>query len=284
MYVRFTNGLIRLSNAYFMKGHIYFAINYALIINSRKEILMIPKKHKHKKSFSVLVISNTGQSNKQFHLSLFSIRLLVFLLLLICATWGWYTYWFLATDRNEAALHEQIASQAQLIQQLEAEKESLNNENLALAAENDSLRHATQVNTEEAEMKLAAESEPESDSSFPSRYPYSESVILIAAYSDEHPYLSISTQAEGSIIAAGDGTITAVTSDDTYPLIIEINHGNGYITRYMCQQDTEPLLEEGSQVQIGDNLVALSIDTQLDYQVTYEEQPIDPLIVLEAKG
>ena len=52
----------------------------------------------------------------------------------------------------------------------------------------------------------------------------------------------------------------------------------------MCQQDTEPLLEEGSQVQIGDNLVALSIDTQLDYQVTYEEQPIDPLIVLEAKG
>ena len=284
MYVRFTNGLIRLSNAYFMKGHIYFAINYALIINSRKEILMIPKKHKHKKSFSVLVISNTGQSNKQFHLSLFSIRLLVFLLLLICATWGWYTDWFLATDRNEAALHEQIASQAQLIQQLEAEKESLNNENLALAAENDSLRHATQVNTEEAEMKLAAESEPESDSSFPSRYPYSESVILIAAYSDEHPYLSISTQAEGSIIAAGDGTITAVTSDDTYPLIIEINHGNGYITRYMCQQDTEPLLEEGSQVQIGDNLVALSIDTQLDYQVTYEEQPIDPLIVLEAKG
>ena len=284
MYVRFTNGLIRLSNAYFMKGHIYFAINYALIINSRKEILMIQKKHKHKKSFSVLVISNTGQSNKQFHLSLFSIRLLVFLLLLICATLGWYTYWFLATDRNEAALHEQIASQAQLIQQLEAEKESLNNENLALAAENDSLRHATQVNTEEAEMKLAAESEPESDSSFPSRYPYSESVILIAAYSDEHPYLSINTQAEGNIIAAGDGTITAVTSDDIYPLIIEINHGNGYITRYMCQQNTEPLLEEGSQVQIGDSLVSISIDTQLDYQVTYEEQPIDPLMVLEAKG
>lgn len=245
---------------------------------------MIQQKHKHKKSFSVLVISNTGQSNKQFHLSHFSIRLLVFLLLLICATLGWYTYWFVAADRNEAALHEQIASQAQLIQQLEAEKESLNNENLALAAENDSLRHAAQINTEEAEMELAAESEPESDSSFPSRYPYSESVILIAAYSDEHPYLSISTQAEGSIIAAGDGTITAVTSDDTYPLIIEINHGNGYITRYMCQQDTEPLLEEGSQVQIGDNLVALSIDIQLDYQVTYEEQPIDPLIVLEAKG
>ena len=284
MFVRFTNGLVRLSNAYFIKRRTYFAINYALIINSRKESLMIQQKHKHKKSFSVLLISNTGQSNKQFHLSLFSIRLLVFLLLLICATLGWYTYWFLATNRNEAALHEQIASQAQLIQQLEAEKESLNNENLALASENDSLRHAAQVNTEEAEMKLAAESEPESDSSFPSRYPYSESVILIAAYSDEHPYLSISTQEEGSIIAAGDGTITSVTSDDTYPLIIEINHGNGYITRYMCQQDTEPLLEEGSQVQIGDNLVALSIDTQLDYQVTYEEQPIDPLIVLEAKG
>ena len=52
----------------------------------------------------------------------------------------------------------------------------------------------------------------------------------------------------------------------------------------MCQQNTEPLLEEGSQVQIGDSLVSISIDTQLDYQVTYEGQPIDPLMVLEAKG
>ena len=245
---------------------------------------MLQQKHKHKKSFSILLISNTGQSSKQFHLSLFSIRLLVFLLFLICAALGWYTYWVLTTNRNEAALHEQIASQAQLIQQLEAEKESLNNENLALATENDSLRHAVQVNTEEVEMEHAAESEPESDSSFPSRYPCSESGILTATYSDEHPYLSINTQAEGNIIAAGDGTITAVTFDDTYPLIIEINHGNGYITRYMCQQGTEPLLEEGSQVQIGDILVAISIDTQLDYQVIYEEQPIDPLMVLDAKG
>ena len=245
---------------------------------------MIQQKHKHKKSFSILLISNTGQSNKQFHLSIFSIRLLVFLLLFICAAFGWYTYWFLAANRNEAALHEQIASQTQLIQQLEAEKESLSNENLALAAEIDSLRHAAEVNTEEAEMELAAESEPESDSSFPSRYPCSEPGILTAAYSDEHPYLSISTQEEGSIIAAGDGTIMAVTSNDTYPLIIEIDHGNGYITRYMCQQGTEPLPEEGSQVKIGDVLVAISINTQLDYQVIYEEQPIDPLIVLEAKG
>lgn len=284
MFVPFTNGLIRLSSAYFMKGRTYFAINYALIINSRKEVLMLQQKHKHKKSFSILLISNTGQSSKQFHLSLFSIRLLVFLLFLICAALGWYTYWVLTTNRNEAALHEQIASQAQLIQQLEAEKESLNNENLALATENDSLRHAVQVNTEEVEMEHAAESEPESDSSFPSRYPCSESGILTATYSDEHPYLSINTQAEGNIIAAGDGTITAVTFDDTYPLIIEINHGNGYITRYMCQQGTEPLLEEGSQVQIGDILVAISIDTQLDYQVIYEEQPIDPLMVLDAKG
>lgn len=245
---------------------------------------MVQQKHKHKKSFSILLISNTGQNNKQFHLSLFSIRLLVFLLLLICAALGWCTYLVLAANKNEAALHEQLASQAQLIQQLEAEKESLSNENLALATENDSLRHAAQANTEEAEMEPVTESEPESDSSFPSRFPCSEPGLLIADYSDEHPYLSISTQSEGSIIAAGDGTITTVTSNDTYPLIIEINHGNGYITRYMCQEDTEPLPEEGSQVQIGDILVAISVDTQLDYQVIYEEQAINPLIVLEAKG
>ena len=242
------------------------------------------QKHKHKKSFSILLISNTGQSNRQFHLSLFSLRLFIFLLLLICAALGWYTYWLLTAKRDEAALHEQIASQAQLIQQLETEKESLNNEKLALTAENDALRHAEQLNTETVETNPTADAGAETDSSIPSRYPCSESGILTAAYSDEHPYLSINTQAEGNIIAAGDGKIIAVTSDDAYPLIIEIEHGNGYKTRYMSRQGTESLPEEGSQVQIGDILVTISTDTQLDYQVIYEEQPIDPLMVLDAKG
>ena len=44
-------------------------------------------------------------------------------------------------------------------------------------------------------------------------------------------------------------------------------------------------VEEGTQVQIGDVLAAIRTEnTQMDYQVLLEGEPIDPLIVLEAKG
>ena len=90
---------------------------------------------------------------------------------------------------------------------------------------------------------------------------------------------------EDNLIAAGDGTITAVTSDETYPLIIELEHGNGYQTRYMCRQMAELQLEENAQVKAGDILAIITSDnTQLDYQVIFEGSPIDPLNVIDAKG
>ncbi len=134
-------------------------------------------------------------------------------------------------------------------------------------------------------MTQTASSEPEPDPSIPARYPYSETGILDAAYSDGHPYLSINTQPGSSIIAAGNGTVVTLSSDDTYPVIIELDHGNGYQTRYMCLMEIDLQVEEGTQVQIGDVLAAIRTEnTQMDYQVLLEGEPIDPLIVLEAKG
>lgn len=74
-------------------------------------------------------------------------------------------------------------------------------------------------------------------------------------------------------------------SDDTYPLIMEIEHGNGYRTRYMCLQNAEIKAEEGSVVHTGDILITVTEnDTQLDYQVIFKEQAIDPLTVIDAEG
>ena len=104
-------------------------------------------------------------------------------------------------------------------------------------------------------------------------------------YSQEHPYVSIETQDEGNIIAAGEGTITEVGSAAGYPLVIEIEHGNGYRTRYMFAQEAEPIHEAGDKVQSGDVLAAVNAQNeQVDYQVIFEDEPIDPLIVFEAKG
>lgn len=244
---------------------------------------MKQRKHKHKESFSILLISNTGQSNRQFHLPSHFFRLFLIFLLIICVAIGWLAYQYSTSFQYEASLHEQITLLEQMKTQLEEEKEIQSAENLALAAELDALKQTIQMYTES---KPAADpEEPEEDPSIPSRYPYSETGILDAPYSEEHPYLSINTQPGSSLIVAGNGTVVAVSSDDTYPVIIELDHGNGYSTRYMCMQDIDLRVEESSQVQIGDILAAISTEnTQLDYQVLWEGEPIDPLIVLEAKG
>lgn len=242
------------------------------------------KQHKHKESFSILLISNTGQSSRQFHVSLFLFRLLIFLLLLICVALGGLIYWFFSSTGNRTALLEQTLSQSQLIWQLEEEKETLTNEKLALTAENNALRQAAQINAE-AEAKEAEAKAAEAALAVPTRYPCSGTGILTTTYSEEHPYLSINTQAEGNIIAAGDGTVVSTGSDNTYPLIIEIDHGNGYRTRYMCLRNAEGKVEEGAAVHAGDVLITINAnDTRLDYQIILDDQPIDPLTVIDAEG
>lgn len=244
---------------------------------------MKQRKHKHKESFSILLISNTGQSNRQFHLPSHFFRLLLTFLLIICVVIGWLAYQYSTGYKREAALHGQITSLEQMTAQLEEEKEIQSAEKLALATELDALKQTIQTYTES---KPATDTEePDGDPSIPSRYPYSETGILDAPYSEEHPYLSINTQPGSSLIAAGNGTVAVISSDDTYPVIIELDHGNGYSTRYMCMQNVDLQVEESSQVQIGDILATVSAEnTQLDYQVLWEGEPIDPLIVLEAKG
>lgn len=240
------------------------------------------QKHKRKESFSILLISHTGQENKQFHISSVSLRLFVIIPVLILAVLVGLVYTVWAGYGNEKILRGQINTQAQTIRQLEEEKEALSSENLTLVSENEALRG--QVQEEDSKEGSTADG-PKEDPAFPNRYPSSETGMLAETYSEDHPYLSISMQAGGNIVAAGDGTVASVGSDDTYPLIIEIEHGNGYRTRYMCRQDVADKPGAGTQVHAGDTLVTIEAETaQLDYQVILDDQPIDPLIILDAKG
>lgn len=261
---------------------------------------MKPRKHKRKESFSVLLISNTGLSSRQIHISRSILRGLAVLLLLVCVVCGWlgYQYWHsyqsgsgsMAAkgngDASSEELLEKIASQEEQVRLLEAEKAELNSQNDALTTENKALLEAAKANRGEAALEDTAKAkEPEPDTEGPGLYPYSEQGDVSVKYSEDHPYVSIDTHNGGNVIAAGDGTVAAVGSDDTYPLIIEIEHESGYRTRYLFLQETESSLQEGSQVQAGDILATLDANnTQLDYQVIHEGNPVDPLDVFEAKG
>lgn len=239
------------------------------------------QRHKRKRSFSVLLISNTDGSSRQFHISLFSVRLLVLLLLIVFVSLGWFAWQFSSRENQDETLLAQITALEQENQQLTAEKETLNAENLTLITANESLRQEAEQRAEEMEEE---ETEAE-DPSLPSRYPSYGAGIIKSDFSEEQPYLSIETYSGGSILAAGDGTVTAVSSDDIYAHIIEIEHASGYRTRYLCHQEAEVTTEEGAQVQGGDTLLNITADdTIVDYQIIYEEAPIDPMSVIDAKG
>ncbi|MDE6891143.1 MAG: hypothetical protein K2P50_05030 [Lachnospiraceae bacterium] len=53
----------------------------------------------------------------------------------------------------------------------------------------------------------------------------------------------------------------------------------------MCRQDADKNTEIGAKVNAGDTILTITADnTQLDYQVVFEGEIIDPLNVIDAKG
>lgn len=239
---------------------------------------MKQQKHKRKESFSLLLVSNTGEDVRQFYISLLSIRLVIVLMTLICVTLAWNIYRSGAHRRSESEYRKKLTAQEQLIKQLENEMETLTTKNEMLSVENETLKQLGLVETKE-------ENNTSKDTSIPSQYPYTGVGALKEQYSEEHPCFSISTQLEDHIVAAGDGTIVSIGSNDTYPLIVVVEHGNGYMTQYLCTKEAQVQVATGDQVQMKETLIIVDKEnTQLDYQVIYKEQAIDPLQVLEAKG
>lgn len=241
------------------------------------------QRHKRKETFSILLISNTDRHSRQFQISLFSIRLVLFLLLLLCVAAGWLIYCLSTTYKEQSSLRTQLNSQKELTQQLQTENKALRQTNEQLETAQAQKETNTKENTEVT--KEAPAAEPEKDTSFSSRYPTQGSSILQSEYSAEHPCLTINTYMGCNIITAADGTVTAVGSDDTYKYIIEVQHENGYTTRYLCYQDAELKAAEGTQVRVGDILLSINNDnTQIDYQIIYNGDPIDPFTLIDAKG
>lgn len=249
---------------------------------------MKQQKHKRKESFSLLLISNTGKDTKHYFLSLRTLRLVIVLMLLICITFAWNIYRSGTHYKSVSMLRQKLTASEQRVGELESENEALSAQNAVLVEENELYKQAEIVKYEMAEMNETEESTENGtskDTSVPSQYPCTSGGLLKESYSEEHPYISISAQTEDRIIAAGDGTVTAVGSDDAYPIVIEVDHGNGYRSRYLCQQEADVQVAAGQQVQIHDTLIIINgNDVQFDYQVIYGEQAIDPLLVLEAKG
>lgn len=241
------------------------------------------QRHTRKESISILVTSNTGRGTRQFQFSPFILHLGIWALILFCAIFCVLAWQFIANRQGQASLRKQLDSGKEQITQMEAEKERISAENAELAKENEQLRQEARQH-EEAEAK--AEAEPEPVKTPPDVYPYIGSGgMLVSTYSQEQPYISINTHTEGTIVAAGDGIIISISANETYPLIMEIGHADGYVTRYLCHEAVQTQLSEYTQVKAGETLFTITTDnTQFDYQIYFGNESIDPLSVIEAKG
>lgn len=244
------------------------------------------QRHKRKEIYSVLMVSNTDGQSRQFQVAALTLRLCAAFVVLLCLVIGWLIYQASKADGAISLLRRELAEQVEQVQTLQAEKDALTKEKLQLTAENEALRQQTETaDAEETEAEEETGGEAQ-EAALPNHYPSDGASILKPdTFSEEHPYISISTYTDGHIIAAGDGTVTAVSSDDTYAHIIEIEHEGGYKTRYLCHKSGEVKVEEGVQVLGGDILVTVtSDDCQLDYQILLNGEPIDPLSIIDARG
>lgn len=244
---------------------------------------MKPQRHTRKEFISILFVSNIGGKSREYHLSrpafnlLRSVPVLLFIVFLIMAGF------IFLRQRELATLRTQLEPFQKQIEDLETKQESLSAENTRLIDENKQLKQeaeAAEITVEESQ----PEEKPYQDA--PDGYPYmGAGGILISPYSQQQPYMSINTHTDGEIIASGDGTVTSISSNETYPIIVEIQHENGYITRYSSTEAAQTQLQENTQVKTGDTLFTITVDdTQFDYQILFENEPIDPLMVIEAKG
>lgn len=238
---------------------------------------MKDQRHKRKEYFTILFISNTNRCSKQLQLSLLVLRLLLVLLLIFCAAIGMLIYMAATSHEKQNTLHTQLASQKQLTKQLQQENKSLKISIEEKTKENEAMAGIAQ--------ELEAQENPQKDSSYPSLYPSKGPSVLQSFFSPEQNFMSISTYPGCYIIATADGTVVSVRSDETYKYIIDIQHQSGYTTRYLCRQEADLKIAEGTQVQAGTVLLAITTDeTIFDYQMIYENNAIDPLSIIDAVG
>ena len=116
----------------------------------------------------------------------------------------------------------------------------------------------------------------------PMGFPMSSSASLAEA-DGEDKLVKLSGSEGSSVIASGDGTVVVVATDSQYANIIKIDHGNGYISIY--RNDGDPMVKEGDEVVRGAILYVLGEDnTELGYQITYDEKYIDPMELINIDG
>lgn len=136
------------------------------------------------------------------------------------------------------------------------------------------------INQKVEEEEALAQAEAEAH--MPIGFPLSSSASV--AESEDVEHMVVFTGAEGnSIIASADGTVLSIATDSIYDRCIKIDHGNGYVSVY--RNNGDEMVKEGDEVVRGAILFVIGEEnTELGYQIQFEEKNIDPMEFINIDG
>ena len=182
-------------------------------------------------------------------------------------------------------LETERAANTEMIENQAAEILKLQEENADLVDLREELTDKVTILSDTINMKVEAEEEQEqvrAQAHMPVGFPMSSSASLEES-DGENPMVKLNGTAGNSIIASADGTVTSITTDSSYLHCIKIDHGNGYNSIY--RNDGDVMIKEGDEVVRGAILYVIGDDnTELGYQIMYDEKYIDPMDLINIDG
>ena len=231
------------------------------------------RKRRKSKFFLLLVTEKEDGVIRQHHIGSTAIELAGIVLFLVIVLVVCRLIYDSITLQN---MHQEMISQIGQINTLTDENESLTVENATLNSKITVL--SKKMATEDAI------SQEESENAMPKGFPLSGTATMEEATdSEEHPMLEF-TAADGvNIVSTGTGVVLSIDADEQYGNKIVIDHGNGYQSIY--RNNGTPLVKTGETLGKGYILFTVGEDnTKLGYEITQNEEYIDPMTLIEING
>lgn len=183
------------------------------------------------------------------------------------------------------ALEAEVAASADVLSSQETAILTLQEENADLIELREELMDKVTILSDTINQKVEQEEAQEQERAqahMPVGFPLSSSASLEVS-DGEKPMVKLNGTVGSSIIAAADGTVVSVATDTGYLHCIRIDHGNGYNSIY--RNDGDVMIKEGDDVVKGAILYVIGEDnTELGYQITYDEKYIDPMELINIDG
>lgn len=233
------------------------------------------QKNKRKNKFALLLVTENEEGMKQKHISsgvveAAAIVLFLIAVLIVCR--------FIYDSITLKDARSQIVEQLVTINNLTDENEALNVENATLSSK-------VSVLSETVSKKTANEdaiSQETVENALPKGFPLSGSATMEES-SEGDPMLIFNAASGVNVISSGTGTVVSVDADTEYGTRIVIDHGNGYTSIY--RNAGTALVKSGEELGKGYILFSIGEDNQkLGYQITKDEEYIDPMTIIDING